>query len=427
MSPQPPSFMYPDHLLFNNLQSNLSQLNTISYSHLSSATTTTMNSSASIGESGVGGANGSFGRRDTVALKQSLADVLGEKAAAYWDLFKGFLKGNIVRREFDAFFEDNFAESGGIVASLHNDLLMAILSNCRLDVPPPSGPRSTEFTPKKSHQLSNGLNIPVRPGFYGQKRRAEDDMIPAELRKRNKFRSITGLEKDERNRLRILQKQQQSEPHSQSQIPPSQQPMPPFSTLVVPPNIDLDSIPASCIQLEDLPSREQIKAQMKFHSAISGMPQDPAEKCHDLMILALNSHVKSILSSNLDKSRSHSISNFIPQLSHLNDSLQTQTDPYPFAPTVPTVPPSPDKKPKSKLPTTSTPTTLMTDLPPLLPPPPQLQSTDLTNCVAETLPPRTNYVAAEDLAFTLEMAPHLVRGWAALRHRERVTTLLEME
>lgn len=41
------------------------------------------------------------GRQDVLALKQQLADALGENGPLYWDALKDFVAGKLNRQEFD--------------------------------------------------------------------------------------------------------------------------------------------------------------------------------------------------------------------------------------------------------------------------------------------------------------------------------------
>ncbi|KAJ3060349.1 hypothetical protein HK102_009563, partial [Quaeritorhiza haematococci] len=64
--------------------------------------------SASSGGGATGSGNSSSSskepqRKDTVALKCALANVLGERGPEYWQKFQEFLAGKVSRLDFDAF------------------------------------------------------------------------------------------------------------------------------------------------------------------------------------------------------------------------------------------------------------------------------------------------------------------------------------
>lgn len=52
--------------------------------------------------SGLKAAAASSGRKDTVALKKALADILGVRGGTYWGKFKEFVLGKCSRKAFDA-------------------------------------------------------------------------------------------------------------------------------------------------------------------------------------------------------------------------------------------------------------------------------------------------------------------------------------
>ncbi|KAI8800438.1 transcriptional regulator of RNA polII, SAGA, subunit-domain-containing protein [Cladochytrium replicatum] len=246
-------------------------------------------------------------RQDTVAIKQELADGLGEHASVYWQALKDFLGGKYTRAQFDAKVSSIMDKR---LVSLHNKFIFAIFHNVQRAVPLPTGPQSTDFTPRAD----------------SAKRKAED-LTPAELRKRARTEHILNLEMVERNRLRIL-RQKQEETITTSPAA-STVPIPPVVYKHVPElsseTIDMESLPVSCKELKDLPTREQVKSQMKFYCAMNGVPDGLDEGGVDLVFQALQNYLKIMMETNLQKCRPKFLEGFEPSPSK-SESLDNSID-----------------------------------------------------------------------------------------------------
>lgn len=53
------------------------------------------------------------GRQDVLALKQQLADALGENGPLYWDSLREFITGKLNRQEFDYFAHQYVKKNNG--------------------------------------------------------------------------------------------------------------------------------------------------------------------------------------------------------------------------------------------------------------------------------------------------------------------------
>ncbi|KAJ3125144.1 hypothetical protein HK098_000575 [Nowakowskiella sp. JEL0407] len=229
--------------------------------------------------------------------------------------------------------------------------------------------------------------------------------------------------------------------------------MPLLSTLAVPNNIDLELLPTSCEDLQDIPSRDHIKSLMKFHSNVSGMPQEPSEGSYDLMLRALQSHLKSLLSSTITKTRSHSISSFSPsiqsELSSLSSSSKQSLSgpPLKLDPNITASSPQPHIQQvynNSNHPSHlsngvgasssifTNPTALTNNINNNI-----TNSSNSSSSSSSSSSSTTNIIVngksshqslgLDELSFSLDLAPQLVRSWPAVKIKEKVLAGLDME
>lgn len=109
------------------------------------------------------------GRQDVLALKQQLADALGENGPLYWDSLREFISGKLNRQEFDYFAHQYVKNNNGrhtlqhvleieewrywslldSVAHLHNAFILATIHNALSDAPPPLKQRAIGWAKRK--------------------------------------------------------------------------------------------------------------------------------------------------------------------------------------------------------------------------------------------------------------------------------------
>lgn len=125
-------------------------------------------------------------RKDTVKLKQELADALGVQGKSYWGKLSLFLAGRCTKSQLDSVAQ--IALTTHHEVKLHNRLISSILYNCQMDVPEPVGDGSTDYVVKTT---------------YG-KRKFKNDLHPQEIKKRFITRAIYSLSKEDRVRIMAL-------------------------------------------------------------------------------------------------------------------------------------------------------------------------------------------------------------------------------
>lgn len=131
----------------------------------------------------------SNGRQDLLALKQQLADALGDNGPQYWDALRDFVTGKLNRQEFDFYANLYLSRQNGThlwvqwapaknhlvffvelrldqlkcthqhlpfpftnypsPAPLHNAFILATIHNAQKDAPPPANQRSVGWQKRK--------------------------------------------------------------------------------------------------------------------------------------------------------------------------------------------------------------------------------------------------------------------------------------
>ncbi|KAI7863954.1 transcriptional regulator of RNA polII, SAGA, subunit-domain-containing protein [Spinellus fusiger] len=126
------------------------------------------------------------GRQDVIALKQQLADALGENGQLYWDALRDFIVGKLNRQEFDFYASLYLSRQH---AHLHNAFILSTIHNAQISVPPPSRDRAVGWAKRKR-------------GKEG----ALDHDQGQDPRKRKLKMDVMALSKTERDRLKMLVK-----------------------------------------------------------------------------------------------------------------------------------------------------------------------------------------------------------------------------
>lgn len=144
-------------------------------------------------------------RKDTVQIKNELADALGPNASTYWTTLKRFLSGSYSKPEFDALAANLL---GLHQAKLHNQLIMALLYNLQTDVAVPQGKPDTEFEAKNDKYYFEHRQMHLK-----RPRRIQEEEIPLhDLKRRFISSTIFNLSPADRRRLAFVDNTHQESP-----------------------------------------------------------------------------------------------------------------------------------------------------------------------------------------------------------------------
>ncbi|RKP24888.1 transcriptional regulator of RNA polII, SAGA, subunit-domain-containing protein [Syncephalis pseudoplumigaleata] len=149
------------------------------------------------------------GRRDTLAFKEKLNQVLGTNAVHYWSALKEFLTGRLNRDEFDH-WATLYLPADQIY--LHNEFLLSTLFNALLETPPNDAGKGLKRkfgeTDGDAGKTAAGEDGAKTPADAKSERPAKRKETPAERKHRELKQAVRALSKSERDRIRSLLKKQ---------------------------------------------------------------------------------------------------------------------------------------------------------------------------------------------------------------------------
>ncbi|KAG1076588.1 hypothetical protein G6F42_025429 [Rhizopus arrhizus] len=217
------------------------------------------------------------GRQDVLALKQRLADALGENGPLYWDALRDFVMGKLNRQEFD-FYANLYLSRQH--AHLHNAFILSTVHNAQTNTPPPS-----------KHRLVG----------WAKRKRGKDGSLAADgdseqdPKKRKLKSDVMALSKSERERLKALVKA-----GDKNNLRPfvdrllgtriSRPPTLPIAFDQLPPNYSQEYskglMAPLCVDLKELPSPETLHARMTSIALENGLLGGIGEDVVNVMLFA---------------------------------------------------------------------------------------------------------------------------------------------
>ncbi|ORZ24718.1 transcriptional regulator of RNA polII, SAGA, subunit-domain-containing protein [Absidia repens] len=234
----------------------------------------------------LGTAKLSNGRKDVMALKQQLADCLGDNGPHYWDALRDFCYGKLNRQEFD-FYANLYLSRQH--AHLHNAFILSTIHNAQSATPPPSRQRTVGWKRKR--------------GKDGQDHNPQKQKLKMD---------ILSLSKSDRERMKALIKTGDKTKLlpfvNQILAPRVSKPIPISRTLnQLPSNISMEYsrglMAPLCSDLRELPRAGTLKARMSSiameHELMGGVSEDAVYA----MLFAMESYIKSVLSNTISKRR----------------------------------------------------------------------------------------------------------------------------
>ncbi|KAF7724781.1 hypothetical protein EC973_000737 [Apophysomyces ossiformis] len=232
------------------------------------------------------------GRQDVLALKQQLADALGENGPLYWDALRDFVMGRLNRQEFD-FYANLYLSRQH--AHLHNAFILSTIHNAQSATPPPSKQRAVGWA-KRKRGKDGTMEL-------------DQDQDP---RKKKLKLNVMSLPKAERDRLKTLTKTNDKarlRPFVDHLLGPrvSRKPILPVPTDQLHPNFNSDYsrgvLAPLCSDLKELPSVETLHSRMSSIALEHGLFAGVTEDAVHAMLFAMESYIKSAISSTIMKRR----------------------------------------------------------------------------------------------------------------------------
>ncbi|KAG2208538.1 transcriptional regulator of RNA polII, SAGA, subunit-domain-containing protein [Mucor mucedo] len=234
------------------------------------------------------------GRQDVLALKQQLADALGENGPLYWDALRDFVMGKLNRQEFD-FYANLYLSRQN--AYLHNAFILSTVHNAQTNTPPPSKHRLVGWA-KRKRGKDGSLAVD-----------GDSDQDP---RKRKLKLDVMALNKADRERLKALVKsgdKNKLRPYVDRLLGTriSRPPTLPFALDQLPQNFSQEYskglMAPLCIDLKELPTPETLHARMTSIALENGLLGGIGEDVVNVMLFAAENYIKSSITSAISKRR----------------------------------------------------------------------------------------------------------------------------
>ncbi|KAF9372225.1 hypothetical protein CPB97_001377 [Podila verticillata] len=221
------------------------------------------------------------GRQDVLLLKQQLAEALGDNGPSYWQALTDFVSGKLNRQEFD-FYANLYLSRKN--APLHNQFILANIHNAQREAPPPT----------------------TRSVGWSKGKKNKDGTKEQEPKRRKIKNQIMSLGKAERERIKNLKEQnrnngvkQKLKEHRISK--PLAPPLPQPSII----EYNRGAHAPLCFDSKELPDFEAMKDRMTAIAMENGLLSGVHDDCIELMLHALESHIKSVISNCIIKLRTN--------------------------------------------------------------------------------------------------------------------------
>ncbi|KAF9183145.1 hypothetical protein BGZ51_004211 [Haplosporangium sp. Z 767] len=225
------------------------------------------------------------GRQDVLLLKQQLAEALGENGPSYWQALTDFVSGKLNRQEFD-FYANLYLSRKN--APLHNQFILATIHNAQKEAAPPST-RSV--------------------GWAKGKRGKDGKLLKEKDPKRRKIKNqIMSLGKTERERIKGLRAHHLNSGVVKQKVKEHRQlkPMaPPITQPTVLAEYNRGAHAPLCFDSKELPDFEAMRDRMTTIAMENGLMDGVQEGAVELMLHALESHIKNIISNCIIKLRTN--------------------------------------------------------------------------------------------------------------------------
>ncbi|KAF9948246.1 hypothetical protein BGZ70_002301 [Mortierella alpina] len=225
------------------------------------------------------------GRQDVLLLKQQLAEALGDNGPSYWQALTDFVSGKLNRQEFD-FYANLYLSRKN--APLHNQFILANIHNAQKEAPPPST-RSV--------------------GWAKGKKDKDGKLLKEKDPKRRKIKNqVMSLGKAERERIKSLKEHHKNSGAVKHKVKEHRS-LKPLAPPIAQPGLlteyNRGAYAPLCFDSKELPDFEAMKDRMTAVAMENGLMAGVQEGAVELMLHALESHIKSIISNCIIKLRTN--------------------------------------------------------------------------------------------------------------------------
>ncbi|KAJ1943463.1 hypothetical protein GGF37_002637 [Kickxella alabastrina] len=243
-------------------------------------------------------------RYQLTQLKEQLAEALGDDGPLYWSALRDFVQGKLNRQEFDFYA---YLYLSGEKASLHNQFILATIHNAQSGVAPPEGERSEGFEGNKKRKLEDEAEL---VGSDGRGSRRSIKALLEDPKWRYVKELVKSLNKAERRAIKTLLKKPDITPEEAHTAIRSMKPVVlPLPASQLPQSYAMDiakGITAPLVyDTKSTPDIESLSYRMVAIALEQGLPGGVTRDSGELLLYALDCHLKNVVSNMIYKSRSN--------------------------------------------------------------------------------------------------------------------------
>ncbi|KAJ1845394.1 hypothetical protein LPJ70_002517 [Coemansia sp. RSA 2708] len=241
-------------------------------------------------------------------LKEQLAEALGDDGPSYWSALRDFVHGRLNRQEFDFYA---YLYLSGEKAGLHNQFILATIHNAQSGQAPPEGERSAGFEGRRKRRhdeadaAAGGNN-----GDEGHGNRRSIKALLEDPKWRYVKELVKSLNKSERRAIKTLLKRPNITPEeAQAAIRSIKPVVLPLPAAQLPQSYAMDiakGITAPLVyDTKATPDIESLSYRMVAIALEKGLSGGVTREGGELLLYALDCHLKNIVSNMLYKTRSN--------------------------------------------------------------------------------------------------------------------------
>ncbi|KAJ2507435.1 hypothetical protein GGI11_006353 [Coemansia sp. RSA 2049] len=259
-------------------------------------------------------------RLQLIQLKEQLADALGDDGPSYWTALRDFVQGKLNRQEFDFYA---YMYLSGEKATLHNQFILATIHNAQSGHAPPDGEQSRGFEGRRMKRKRNrgdggGSGDDENQdddddgsgaGGIGKSRRSVRALLE-DPRWRYVKELVKSLNKNERRAIKTLLKRPETTPEAAQEAIRLMKPVVlPMPQAQLPQTYAMDiakGITAPLVyDTKATPDIESLGFRMVAIALEQGLPGGIARDAGELLLYALDCHLKNVVSNMIYKARSN--------------------------------------------------------------------------------------------------------------------------
>ncbi|KAJ1937815.1 hypothetical protein FBU59_004643 [Linderina macrospora] len=241
-------------------------------------------------------------RYQLTQLKEKLAEALGDDGPSYWNALRDFVQGKLNRQEFDFYA---YMYLPGNKSALHNQFILATIHNAQTGQAPPEGESDKGFERRKrGHGETQDDDKAHRHGKRSIKAMLEDPKW------RYIKELIKSMNKGERRAIKLLLRKPDITPEKAQEAIRAMKPVVlPMPASQLPQSYAMDiakGITAPLVyDTKATPDAESLNYRMVAIALEQGLAGGVTRESGELLLYALDCHLKNIVSNMIYKIRSN--------------------------------------------------------------------------------------------------------------------------